>query len=283
MERRNLCAGLMVLASSLLLFVGSASASTGTCNVKSLPSFTAQGEFGTTATVADVIEVGCDPAEYGTGSEVEVVASQLYSECNGDITWYIPNPYNTVSGTRGVKLKVDADGNATVALIAGPQCSAGESLVAVHELNQPFESVTTSYSILPPNTTPEGVTALPATQIEDAESSAVATIIEAEFPGKAEAYYRVGSAELFSRCQVDPHLRLIGENGSTVNYNTDTWSYDPEATRQQLDNDGNGFVLAIGDSSCYPGSSLIEADLEAKPFKTLTTSFAVEAPAPRFF
>jgi len=275
MERRNLCAGLMVLAASLLLFVGSASASTGTCTVKSLPSFTAQGEFSTTATVADVIEVGCDPAEYGTGSEVEVVASQLYSECNGDITWYIPNPYDTVSGTRGVKLKVDADGNATVALIAGPQCSAGESLVAVHEENQPFESVTTSYSILPPNTTPEGVTALPATQIEDAESSAVATIIEAEFPGKAEAYYRIGSQELFSRCQVDPHLRFITENG---------WesSYDPEITHQQLDNDGNGFVLAIGDSSCYPGSSLIEADLEAKPFKTLTTTFGVEAPTPRF-
>ncbi len=276
MERRNLFVGLMVLASSLLLLVGSASAAeTGTCNVKSLPSFTAQGEFGTTATVADVIEVGCDPTEYGTGSEIEVVASQLYSECNGDITWYIPNPYDTVSGTRGVKLKVDADGNATVALIAGPQCHAGESLVAVHELEQPFESVTTSYSILPPNSTPEGVTALPATQIEDAESSAVATIIEAEFPGKAEAYYRIGSAELFSRCQVDPHLRFITEN---------RWesTYDPEITHQQLDNDGNGFVLAIGDSSCYPGSSLIEADLEAKPFTTLTTTFGVEAPAPRF-
>jgi len=275
MERRNLCAGLMVLASSLLLFVGSASAQvgTGTCTVKSLPSFTAQGEFGNTATVADVIEVGCDPAEYGTGSEVEVVASQLYSRCNGDISWYIPNPYAVETG-RGVKLKVDADGNATVALIAGPQCQAGDSLVAVHELNQPFESVTTSYSVLPPATTPEGVTALPATQIEDAESSAVATIIEAEFPGKAEAKFRVGSAELFSRCQVDPHVHWI-----TANRYDQSWS--SEITGQQLDNDGNGFVLAIGDASCYPGSSLIEADLEAKPFTTLTTQFGIEAPAPR--
>jgi hypothetical protein len=274
MERRNLCAGLMVLASSLLLFVGSASANTGTCTIKSLPSFTAQGEFSNTATVADVIEVGCDPAEYGTGSEVEVVASQLYSRCNGDISWYIPNPYSVQSG-RGVKLKVDADGNATVALIAGPQCQAGDSLVAVHELNQPFESVTTSYSVLPPATTPEGVTALPATQIEDAESSAVATIIEAEFPGKAEAKFRVGSAELYARCQVCPHVRWITENRSEQ-------SNTSEVTQQQLDNDGNGFVLAIGDSSCYQGSSLIEADLEAKPFTTLTTQFGIEAPAPRF-
>jgi hypothetical protein len=277
MERRNLCAGLMVLASSLLLFVGSASANTGTgtCTVKSLPSFTAQGEFGTTATVADVIEVGCDPAEYGTGSEVEVVASQLYSRCNGDISWYIPNPYSVQSGLR-VKLKVDADGNATVALIAGPQCQAGDSLVAVHELNQPFESVTTDYSVLPPATTPEGVTALPATQIEDAESSAVATIIEAEFPGKAEAKFRVGSAELYARCQRGPHVHWITEERVDQ-------SWSSEVTQQQLDNDGNGFVLAIGDSSCYPGSSLIEADLESKPFTTLTpTTFGIEAPAPRF-
>jgi hypothetical protein len=276
MERRNLFVGLMVLASSLLLLVGSASAAgTGTCNVKSLPSFTAQGEFGTTATVADVIEVGCDPAEYGTDSEVEVVASQLYSRCNGDISWYIPNPYAVSSG-RGVKLKVDADGNATVALIAGPRCQAGDSLVAVHEENQPYESVTTDYSVLPPASTPEGVTALPATQIEDAESSAVATIIEAEFPGKAEAYYRVGSDELYARCQRDPHVHWITED----RYDQ---SWSNEITRQQLDNDGNGFVLAIGDASCYPGSSLIEADLEAKPFTTLTTTFGIQAPAPRFF
>jgi hypothetical protein len=280
MERRNLCAGLIVLASSLLLLVGTASATTkaqveatGTCSVKSLPSFTAQGEFGTTATVADVIEVGCDPAEYGTGSEVEVVASQLYSRCNQDISWYIPNPYAVEYG-KGVKLKVDADGNATVALVAGPSCQAGNSLVAVHEENQPYESVTTSYSVEPPNTTPEGVTALPATQIEDAESSAVATIIEAEFPGKAEARYRIGSTELYSRCKAGPHVHWITEERQD---NSDT----NEVTWQQLDNDGNGFVVAIGDSSCYPGSSLIEADLEEKPFTTLETTFGIESPAPR--
>ena len=279
MERRNLCAGLMVIASSLLLFVGSASATTptGVCTVKSQPSFTAQGEFSTTATVADVIEVGCDPAEYGTGSQVEVVASQLYDRCNGSISWYIPNPYTVQNGGRGVKLKVDADGNATVAVIAGPQCHAGDSLVAVHEQNPPFESVTTDYSVLPPATTPEGVTALPATQIEDAESSAVATIIEAEFPGKAEAKFRVGSAELYARCQLNSHVHWIQEN------RIDNQSNTSEVLNQQLDNDGNGFVLAIGDASCYPGSSLIEADLEAGPnFKTLTTTFGIEAPAPRF-
>ena len=40
-------------------------------------------------------------------------------------------------------------------------------------------------------------------------------------------------------------------------------------SEQQLDNNGNVFVLLIGDSSCFPGTSLIEADLEDKPFTTL--------------
>src|SRR6476469_9501256 len=62
-----------------------------TCVVRSLPSFVAQGEFGTTATVADVIEVGCDPTIYGTDSKIKITASQLYSRCKGRLVWIVPN------------------------------------------------------------------------------------------------------------------------------------------------------------------------------------------------
>jgi hypothetical protein len=48
----------------------------------------------------------------------------------------------------------------------------------------------------------------------------------------------------------------------------------------QLDNDGNAFVIAIGDASCAPGPSLIEADLESKPFTTYTSTFTVLPPQP---
>ena len=48
-----------------------------------------------------------------------------------------------------------------------------------------------------------------------------------------------------------------------------------------LDNDGNGFTLVLGDSSCASGASLIEGDLLQKPFTTLTTTFTVAAPKPR--
>src|SRR5450631_247900 len=274
MDRRKLCVGLMGVASSMLLMAGTASApgsaaaqgaEGSTCAVHSLPSFVAQGEFNTQATAADVIEVECNPFLYGTGSKVTVIASQLYSRCNSDIAWYIPNPYSETYG-RSVELTLDADGNATVALIAGPKCQAGESLVSVHQDEGEFNSYTTSFTVLPPNDTPLGVTAMPSHQVEDAESSAVATIVQAEFPGAAESYVRIGSEELYRRCAVEPKLRWITESGQEYDARSEI---SEGAVR--LDNNGNAFVLAIGDSSCAPGSSLIEADLEEKPFTTVTT------------
>src|SRR5450631_4033902 len=70
-----------------------------TCVVHSLPSFVAQGENvnqgdgenpnegNTEATVADVIEVECNPTIYGTGSKIKITASQLFSRCQGRVTW----------------------------------------------------------------------------------------------------------------------------------------------------------------------------------------------------
>src|ERR1700732_3230554 len=54
----------------------------------------------------------------------------------------------------------------------------------------------------------------------------------------------------------------------------------PEVREVPLDNDGNAFVIAIGDASCAEGPSLIEADLEAKPFTTFTTNVTVQPPQP---
>jgi hypothetical protein len=240
-----------------------------------LPSFVAQGEFSTQATAADIIEVECNPFLYGTGSKVTVIASQLYSRCNGDINWYVPNPYSETYG-RSVELTLDADGNATVALIAGPKCQAGESLVSVHQDEGEYNSYVTSFTVLPPNDTALGVTAMPSHQVEDAASSAVATIIQVEIPGAAEAAVRIASEELYRRCGVSPHLRWVGATQETVG----TIGSGPEFNGMRLDNNGNGFVIAIGDASCVPGSSLIEADMEEKPFATVTTNFLVESPKP---
>jgi hypothetical protein len=277
MNSRNIGVLFAVLASSLFLLAGSASAqaTNGTCVVHSLPSFVAQGEFANTATVADVIEVECNPTIYGTGSKMKITAHQLYSRCKDDLTWIIPNPYDKVSG-QGVSVALDADGNATVAVLSGPGCQAGESLVTAHMEEEPFESFTTSFTILSPVTTTPGVFALPSHQVEDAGSSGVATIIQAEFAGGSEKEVHIGSEEFYHRCRVAPHLHWIGIDGGETN---DV----PEVTNVPLDDDGNGFVIAVGDSSCAEGSSLIEADLESKPFQTYTTNFLIEAPRPTEF
>jgi hypothetical protein len=279
MKSRNIVAGLVVLA-SVFLMAGTASASaaspasSGECVIISLPEFTSQGEEGNEGTVADIVEVSCDPFKYGTGSKVKVTAYQLYLGCHDDLTWYVPNPYSEVTGS-GVTLELDADGNAVVALRAGPHCSNVESFVTAHMETLPYESFTTVFHVEPPRPTPAGVTAIPARQIEDASSSAVATIVEAEFPGISEEPVHIASEELYHRCRLEPHLHWVLENGETTE-NT------PEVNGVELDNDGNAFVIAIGDHSCAEGASLIEGDLEVQPFTSPEpTTFTIEPPQVR--
>ncbi len=242
------------------------------CLVHSLPSFVAQGEGATAATVGDVVEVECNPAAYGSDSKVRITASQLFSSCNDSLTWYVPNPYAVMSG-QGVTLELDADGNATVALIAGPGCSAGDTEISAHTEEEPFETVTAPFNVLPPSDTAPGVFALPASEVEDARSSSVATIVEAEFPGAPQQSISIASEALRARCRLAPHLHWIRMDGTEV-------LGMGEIDEVKLDDDGNAFVLAIGDSSCAEGSSEIEADLESMPFTTLTSSFNILPPQP---
>jgi hypothetical protein len=281
MKSRNVGVGLAVLVSSLCLLAGSASArvvstqqqAAGSCVVNSLPSFVAQGEFTLTATAADIIEVECNPFVYGTGSKVKIIDSQLFSRCHERLTWYVVNPFRVEEG-RGVSVALDADGNATVAVIAGPECQAGESLITVHQEEEPFETFMRAFTVLPPVNTTPGVKAEPETQVEDALSSSVATIVQAEYAAGSEKPVRIASEELFRRCRRGPHLLWVRMDRTIVE--------GPEVRGVELDNNGNAFVLALGEESCAEGTSLIEADLEAKPFTTFTNTFTIEAPRPTF-
>ena len=155
------CLALVVCASvagSATWTAGTAQAAPNACVVYSLGSFVAQGESTTAAEVADIVEVKCDPFVYGTGSKIKITADQLFSRCKGDLSWYATNPFAVTAG-RGVTVELDADGNATVALLGGPGCSAGESLITAHLEEEPFESFTTAFTVLSPNDTPAGVVA----------------------------------------------------------------------------------------------------------------------------
>jgi len=295
MERRNLLAGLAVLALSLFLLSGTAFAHVThhkkakprvggvdpaeTCVVKALPdSFMDQGEFGSASSIADIIEVECE--EVYAEKTVQISANELYSRCAQKLYWRTPYGHTEVPFTTGPNFKVtlDNDGNATAIVIGGPSCAAGESLIAAHLEVAPFTTATTGFTVLPPRPTEPGVKAEPSSKIEGEEFSDVATIVEVEFPPVfAEEPVNVNSNEFFSRCHNSPKTEaIIMLDGHPALVRS------LEEGTLFLDNDGNAFAVLIGNSSCAAGTSLIEASLENAPYTTYTTEFTIEPPQPSF-
>ena len=106
MERRNLLAGLAVLALSLFVLSGTAFAHVAhhkrakpreagtTARPKPVSctrcpaQFMDQGEFGAASSVADVIEVECE--EVYAEKYVRISANELYSRCDGRLYWRTP-------------------------------------------------------------------------------------------------------------------------------------------------------------------------------------------------
>lgn len=302
MERRNLGAGLIVLASSLMLLVGTASAhgtvkpqteaGSGSCAVRSLPSFIAQGEFQSEGTVGDVIEVSCDPYVYSAGAEVTLNAAQLYDRCQKRVFWINPNEGGHPVAYPGpsFSVRLDVDGNANVGLLAGPGCMVGESLITLDQNEPPYETFTTSFQVLPAVNTPQELKITPSAQVEDAESSSVITIAQAEFTNSSEAPVRLGYEQLFDRCKYGGAWVIpsyLADGGPEIETSTieaandgEGWNHGETPRAISLDNNSNGFALIVGLDSCAEGTSLIEADLEESPFTTETASFTVEAPRP---
>jgi hypothetical protein len=319
MERRNVWAGTLVLISSFVLMAGSASAH-GTvlpavekaeatnCKINTLPGLMRQGEFGNVGSVGDVVSVECNPAVYPGGTVVEISDAQLSDRCLGlggpgfhGIIWENPNEFSAgkfaVTEGPAVKVELDGDGNVNVALVAGPNCAVGGTVISGHtevgKGNTTVESFAAGFAVEPAKTSTEGVTVMPKTEVEDEGSSAVATLIQVE-EGSTEAKVRVAAPELFSRCEVAPLLpeeKVIwlrpnfgGKEfgiGKELAGGTELVPGGDEALK--TDNDGNAFVIALGEESCKPGKSYFEADEEEAPFNTEEPSFTIIAPEPTEF
>jgi len=298
-ERRNLLAVLAVLALSLFVLsatasahttrhkratprtdpIGEETASPETCVINTLPdSFMDQGEFGTASSIADVIEVECEPvyAEHW----VRISATELYSRCDDRLYWTTPTePFHFSTSGPSFKVELDNDGNATAVVLGGPSCAAGESLVSAHLESAPYTTVTTAFTVLPPRVTDPEVIATPENKVEGEEYSDVATIVQVEFPPVfAEEPVNINAAQLYARCKEDYRLDWIvmGTTGPKP-----LATHAEEAT-VWLDNDGNAFVVLFGNYSCAAGTSMIEASLENAPYTTMTTTFTVEPPRPTF-
>jgi len=180
-------------------------------------------------------------------------------------------------------VRLDNDGNATVVLLGGPSCAAGESLITAHMESAPYLSATTAFTVLPPRDGEPGVTATPSVKVEGEVYSDVATIIQVTFPPVfAEQRVNINAAQLFARCRHAP--RLVWLSMSQTGVHDGNGGIVSEAEREEttvtLDDDGNAFVVLLGGASCAAGTSLIEASLEEAPYTTYTTTFTVEAPAP---
>jgi hypothetical protein len=286
MERRNLLAGLMALVISTFLLTGTAlahktsttkskaTADPPACEVHSLPSFVASGEFGEASSVADVIEVECESvyAEHF----IKLSSQELYNRCDDHLSWFtISTGAGEVVGP-SVRLKLDDDGNATVAAEGGPSCASGESLVSAHLEEAPYETFTTAFTVLAPKVTAPGVTAwtpnLASSEVEDDVFSSVVTVVQVEFPPVyAEKEVNVSAEQLFDSCQVAPHLAWVGADEKLLGEGI-------ESVKLKLDNDGNAFVVLFGETSCAAGPSEIEASLEVAPYTTYTTTFTVIPP-----
>src|SRR5208282_1748286 len=146
MERRNLLAGVVVLALSVFMLAGTASAqktkvkpATETaqgCIVISLPSFMDQGEeglknAGIPSSVADVIEVECEhTGKLQYDGKIKISDQELYNRCKkngGTVRWFESTGEENGTGAEiEHEIALDDDGNGSVALV-GTNCRPGET------------------------------------------------------------------------------------------------------------------------------------------------------------
>ena len=303
MERRNLLAGLIVLAISMFMLSGTALAhgahvknlkpaitpSTGEgCTVTAEPgSFMDQGEFGNESTVATIVEIECEPKEYGD-QYVAVSSQELYARCGKVLSWIVPP---AVSGPTGPgfgehdELQLDDDGNASVVVFGGGDyhpCQPGGSLITAEIISGAtpgLPTVSTEFTIVPPEETTPGLTVLPEESVEAATESSTAAIVEIEFPAVyAEQYVNVQDRELYNRCGVGNKLSWIGPDESVFTEK----DFEAGVEKVKLDDDGNAYVVMMAGESCGAGKTLVEASLEKAPYTTLTAYFTVLAPKPTY-
>ncbi len=244
------------------------------CKVRAMPpAFIAQGEFASASSVADVVQVSCNP-EFA-GQAVKISSQELSSRCRHHVSWSLPYPYKPESGP-SFEVTLDGAGNATAVVWGGPSCAPGESLLSAHLEEAPYTTVTTSFSVLPGSETEPGVTATPSSFTEDNVTSSVATIVQVEFPSVyAERYVNISAEQLYSRCLIKPHLMWVGPDEKVLAESAESVS------KVKLDNSGNAFVVLLGGASCASGTSEIEASLEQAPYTTYTTTFTIEPPHPQ--
>jgi hypothetical protein len=243
-------------------------AQASTCVVNASPNtFIESGLETQASSVAFIITVECQP----TFSEqaVEIYTPQLSNACQGQLMWYSVTTTTASGNGDAFDVRLDDDGNATAVVLGGPSCAASSDLIEADLTVAPYATATTQVQIAPPVSTQPAVWAFPASQVEDATTSSVATVFYVEFPSVyAEHQVEISDDELYDSCA--GHITWILPNSTTLHYG--------ESVTTTLDDNGNAFVVALAGPSCASGSTLVEADLTGPPYATLTNQFTVLSP-----
>ena len=178
MERRNLLAGLAVLALSLFLLSGTAFAhathhkkakprESGSSSLRKLAWFTRcpvhfmdQGEFGASSSVADVIEVECE--EVYAEHHVRISANELYSRCDQRPALADADRQRAGSEQLGLRRRAECRNDARQrrqrhsGRPGRPFVRRGRKPDRRTPTEAPYTTVTTVFTVLPPRPTDAG-------------------------------------------------------------------------------------------------------------------------------
>jgi hypothetical protein len=239
-----------------------------TCVVNASPTTLIESGLAPQASsVAFIITVGCAPT-FSTQA-VEIQTPQLSNACQGGLSWY--SATTTIASGSGANfdVRLDDDGNATAVVLGGPSCAASRDLIEAGLTVAPYTTATTRVQISPPRDTQPGVRVFPASEVEDATTSSVATIVYVEFPSVySEHQVEISDGELYDSCA--GHITWILPNTTSLTYGN--------SVTTTLDNNGNAFVVAQAGPGCASGSTLVQAELTGPPYTTFTTQFTVLSP-----
>jgi len=243
-------------------------AQTPICVVSASPySFTESGLSPSASSVAFIITVECAP----TFSEqaVEIGTPQLSNACQDQLMWYSATTTAVAGNGDTFDVRLDPDGNATVIVLGGPSCAASSDLIEAELTVAPYATATTQVRIAVPTKTQTGVRALPASEVEDATTSSVATVFYVEFPSVySEQQVQISDAELYASCA--GNIAWIFAGSTALKYG--------KTVTTTLDDSGNAFVVVLAGPSCASGSTLVQAELVGPPYTTVSTQFTVLSP-----